>query len=140
MQPKLRQGFTFVEILTVMIVLGLMSALAVPRYRNFKERAYLSTMRSELGQLRIAEEAYWAENQLYHTDPSRLDFLPSSDITLIVASGNLNRGWKAEATHALLPGQTCATYVGSEAVTVASGEIVCGTGRGGGASANPTFP
>jgi prepilin-type N-terminal cleavage/methylation domain-containing protein len=140
MQPSRRRGFTFVEILIVMIVLGLMSALAIPRYREFKERAYLSSLRTELGQLRIAEEAYWAEHQVYSTNLVDLDFLPSSDITLIIASTGLNRGWMAEASHALMAGRSCATYVGGDAQGYASGEIVCGVGRGGGGTASPTFP
>ena len=37
-----RAGFTFIELLTVVLFIGLLAAMAVPRFREFKNRAYLA--------------------------------------------------------------------------------------------------
>jgi type IV pilus assembly protein PilA len=129
-----RAGFTFVEILIAMAVFGTLTAVAVPRYRLFKERAYLATMKSELGSLRIAQEAFWAENQAYTTDTTQLDWNGSGAIKLALASADPLGGFSAVATHALAPSLSCATFVGKDATTSASGDIVCTTASGGGAA------
>ena len=130
-----RPGFTFVEILTAMTVFGILTAVAVPRYRQFKERAYVATMKSELGSLRVAQEAFWAENQAYTTDTTLLDWNGSANIRLALASSDPNGGFSATATHLAAPALSCATFVGKDASTTASGDIVCTSIVGGGSTA-----
>ncbi len=127
-----RKGFTFVELLVAMLVFSALSALAVPRYRSFKERAYVATLKSELGQIRIAEEAHWAEHLTYTVLPSVLDWRPTTHVSVKLASGDLGGGYVAVATHSLLSGVECATFVGKEATTTPSGDIVCGANASGG--------
>ena len=118
--------------LMVMILLGMLSAIAVPRFRLYKERAYLAAMRTDLGHIRIAEEAYFAEHQAYGTDTTALDAHASSSVHIALSSLDLISGYSAIATHSLLPGQQCATYVGKDAGNGPSGTIICG------ASATPS--
>ena len=120
-----RKGFTFVEILVAMAFFGALTAVAVPKYRSFRERAFVATMRTELGSLRVAEEAHWAENMAYSTDTTSLDWNGSSGIQLTIASSDLTGGFFAIARHVSAPGTQCATYVGREATSTPSGEIVC---------------
>ena len=76
-----RPGFTFIELLTVMIVIGLLAGIGVPRIRNMKERSYQATLRSDLGALRTAQEAYYAENQRYATEVADLELRLSSRVS-----------------------------------------------------------
>jgi prepilin-type N-terminal cleavage/methylation domain-containing protein len=127
------RGFTFVELLAAMIMLGVLSAIAVPHYRMFKERAYVASMRSDLGNVRIAEEEYFAEHQQYATDTAALDMRITSTVRLALSSTDVIGGYTGIATHVLMPGQQCATYSGADAVNVPSGAIICGppaTGAG----------
>jgi prepilin-type N-terminal cleavage/methylation domain-containing protein len=126
-----RRGFSFIELLVAMVFFGILSGIAVPRYRAFKERAYLATMKSDLGNIRIAEEEYFAEQQRYATDTSALGFRVSSKVTLTLTSQDLMGGYAAVAIHDLVPGQQCATYVGREATNGNSGAIICGATGGG---------
>jgi prepilin-type N-terminal cleavage/methylation domain-containing protein len=130
-----RVGFTFVEILVALLVFGALSAIAVPRYRTFKERAYVATLKSDLGILRIAQEAYWSENQLYASDSTALDWKPSSQVKVAIQSSDLTAGFTAVATHNNMPSGQCITYVGRDATTTPSGEIICTLGALSGASA-----
>lgn len=126
-----RRGFSFIELLVAMVFFSILSAIAVPRYRGFKERAYLATMKSDLGNVRIAEEEYFAQQLRYATDTAALEFRVSSKVTLTLTSQDLMAGYSAVATHDLAPGQQCATYVGRDATNGNSGSIICGPALGG---------
>ena len=119
-----RPGFTFIELLVVMVVMGVLAAIGVPRIRNMKERAYQATLRSDLGALRTAQETFYSENLEYATDLRLLEFRSSSSVTIAIESGDPTRGWKAVARHEWL-GTPCTTATGSEAVDVESGAIIC---------------
>lgn len=136
-----RPGFTFIEVLVAMAVFGVLSAIAVPKYRLMRERAWTASMKADLGELRIAEESYWAENQLYSPDSTRIDWRSTSDISVQINSADYASGFQATAQHRAMPGSQCTMYVGRETILgTASGDIVCGpaAGSGPGAGALPT--
>lgn len=124
MRRSNRPGFTFIELLTVMIVIGLLATIGVPRIRTMKERAYQATLRSDLGALRTAQEAYFAEHQQYATNVTALEMRLSRNVSVTIESSDPYRGWKAAATHAWLP-TPCTTAQGIEAVGVEAGAILC---------------
>lgn len=124
MRRSNRPGFTFIELLIVMVVMGVLAAIGVPRIRNMKERAYQATLRSDLGALRTAQEAYYTENFRYATDTSALEYRTSRNVSVSIASDDPARGWKAVATHKWLD-TPCTTAAGADAVGVESGAIVC---------------
>jgi prepilin-type N-terminal cleavage/methylation domain-containing protein len=119
-----RPGFTFIELLTVMIVIGLLAAVGVPRIRTMKERSYQATLRSDLGALRLAQEVYFAENHQYATVASALELRLSRNVSVDIESSDPYRGWKAAARH---PGLStpCTTAQGPDAVGVEAGAIIC---------------
>jgi len=134
-----RRGFTFVELLVVMLFIGALSAMAVPRFREFKTRASLAVMQSDLANLRIAEESYWAEHQQYVTDTASLDFRRTSQVQLTITSQNVVGGYTAVATHSNVPGRQCVTAMGAEAAPREPGSIHCGAIPSG-SSAVPATP
>jgi prepilin-type N-terminal cleavage/methylation domain-containing protein len=131
------RGFTFVEVLVAMMVLGVLSAIAIPRYRAYKERAYLATMRTDLGHVRLAQEAHFAEHLQYATDTTALDFRTTSSVRVALSSGNRSGGYTAVATHVAMPGQQCATFVGQEANNRINGAIICGPAPSGSGTLAP---
>lgn len=124
MRRSNRPGFTFIELLTVMVVIGLLAAIGVPRIRNMKERSYQAMLRSDLGALRTAQEAYFAENQQYATAVAALELRLSRNVTVTIESSDPFRGWKAAARHAWLT-TPCTTAAGADAVGVEAGAILC---------------
>ena len=136
----MRKGFTFVELLVVMLFMGALASLAVPRFRQYKTRAYLSAMESDLGNLRIAQEAHWAEFQAYATDTTALDFRRTSNVSLQITSKDILGGYTAVATHANVPGRQCQTAMGAEAAPLEPGSISCTAISSGGSSTIPSTP
>jgi type IV pilus assembly protein PilA len=135
-----RKGFTFVELLVVMIFVGALSSVAVPRFREYKTRAFISAMQSDLGNLRIAQEAHWAENERYATDTTALEFRRTTNVFLHITSKDVLGGYTAVATHADVPGRQCLTAMGPEASPLEAGAISCGIAASGGSGTVPSSP
>ena len=136
---KPRKGFTIVELLTVMLVISALSAMAVPRFREYKARALIATMQSDLGNLKIAQESYWAEHLKYATDTSSLELRISKDVSISITSKDVFNGYTAVAKHINVPGQNCQMAMGKEAAPREPGAIACGpAGSGGGGSSTQT--
>src|SRR5215218_10458360 len=60
-----RKGFTLIELLIVVVIIGILAAIAIPKFANTKEKAYVASMKSDLKNLVNAEEAYFADNNVY---------------------------------------------------------------------------
>ena|SRR5688572_3593773 len=132
-----RRGFTFVELLVVMLLLGALSSMAVPRFREYKTRAFIAAMQSDLGNLKIAQEEHWAEHLKYATDTTSLELRITRDVSISITSQDATGGYTAIATHSNVPGRQCETAMGREAAPNEPGAIICATASGG-ASTIPT--
>src|SRR5438034_5690802 len=56
-----RKGFTLIELLIVVVIIGILAAIAIPKFANTKAKAYIASMKSDLRNLVTAEEACSAE-------------------------------------------------------------------------------
>jgi prepilin-type N-terminal cleavage/methylation domain-containing protein len=60
-----RQGFTLIELLIVVVIIGILAAVAIPKFSNTKEKAYVATMKSDLKNLVSTQESYFADRNVY---------------------------------------------------------------------------
>jgi prepilin-type N-terminal cleavage/methylation domain-containing protein len=63
-----RKGFTLIELLIVVVIIGILAAIAIPKFANTKEKAYIAAMKSDLRNLVTAEESYFADYTTYTKD------------------------------------------------------------------------
>jgi prepilin-type N-terminal cleavage/methylation domain-containing protein len=132
-----RKGFTLIELLIVVVIIGILAAIAIPKFASTKEKAYISAMKSDLRNLATAQEAWFADNTAYFggaaittlapfpagCTPGGANpciYTPSVGVTVtpVAAAG----GWSATANHAQAPARNCAIFVGVAAVAPATVE------------------
>ena len=74
MSPRRRSGFSLIELFVVLVVIGILVGLAIPRMHGFKHQFYLTTMISDLRNLAATEEGYWSSVDSYSSDLNALRF------------------------------------------------------------------
>lgn len=134
-----RSGFTIVELLTVIVIVAILAALAIPRFVRARDRAYFTAMIHDLDILQNMEEIYYHNSGVfaYKTagtitpgapDPD-LNMHTSRGVTIIL--GTHPHGWAATATHEALLGQQCNLFWGDDGTVGAAstaGRIACSGG------------
>jgi len=78
-----RRGFTFVELLVAMTIVGILASVAVPKYRDFKRKAYAARIIGDFDVIRIAAVNFYIDSGYYPAEtptgvmPANLDkYLP----------------------------------------------------------------
>ncbi|NIQ01129.1 MAG: prepilin-type N-terminal cleavage/methylation domain-containing protein [Nitrospinaceae bacterium] len=75
MKSSAQQGFTIIELLVTMAIIGLLAAVAIPAFAQYKARAYDSETKSHLHNIYLACKGYWVDSGA------------GNDCTVSVASG-----------------------------------------------------
>lgn len=111
MKTTEQSGFTLIELLIVVVIIGILAAIAIPKFTSAREKAFVSASKTDLRNLANLQELYYNDNYSYSSDLNAVGFTPSDGVTITVAEAN-NLGWSATAAHSGLPSTTCAIYHG----------------------------
>ena len=125
------KGFTLIELLIVVVIIGILAAIAIPKFSATREKAYFAAMKSDLKNLASQQEIYYADAYAYTNLTTDLAFTMSTGVTVNIAA--TSSGWDATATHqALGTSEGCALYYGTVASPPTSpvapsqpGEVAC---------------
>src|SRR5438094_3781256 len=123
-----RKGFTLIELLIVVVIIGILAAIAIPKFANTKAKAYVASMKSDLRNLVTAEEAYFADSVKYSATVACTTPLTAGAVYFCVPCVNFRRmigrsagngGWSVSSTNnnLLTPQVTCAIFVNTAALT-----------------------
>ena len=127
-QVMSRRGFTLIELLIVVVIIGLLAAIAIPKFSNTKEKAYVAAMKSDLRNLATAEEAFFYDSAKYTTSFALMgNFLSSAGVVLVINEAT-PAGWSATTTSLYAPGRQCALFSGAAtpvAPATSEGRITC---------------
>jgi prepilin-type N-terminal cleavage/methylation domain-containing protein len=128
MKRPSHSGFTLIELLIVVVIIGILAAIAIPKFSGTKQKAYVAAMKSDLRNLITAEESFFADSVKYATyDTTKLKFRPSTGVgdPLIVTGSGF---WTATVTHTQILNFSCGVGVNTTnpiAATAGEGEPVC---------------
>jgi prepilin-type N-terminal cleavage/methylation domain-containing protein len=122
-----RNGFTLIELVVVVVIIGLLATIAIPKFTNTKEKAHIAAMKSDLRNLATAEEAFFYDSSKYTLSFVQLaNFTPTEGVTITINEAT-PKGWSATAISLSTP-KACYVFSGT-AVPIGSatleGNISC---------------
>src|SRR3989441_11421078 len=112
----------FRSLLIVVVIIGILAAIAIPKFANTKEKAYIASMKSDLRNLVTAEEAYFADSIKYSpatactnpATPGKVQFCTTTGNTLgaVTTGSGTQAGWTSSVTN-INTTKSCGIYVGA---------------------------
>jgi prepilin-type N-terminal cleavage/methylation domain-containing protein len=126
-----RDSFTLIELLIVVVIIGILASIAIPKFSSTREKAYFAAMKSDLKNLASQQEIYYSDTYEYTNVVVSLGHVSSSGVNSTIIGGT--DGWSATATHAALAATDgCAIYYGNAAavslgtaVPIGPGDMAC---------------
>ncbi len=82
------RGFTLIEVLVVIVLVGVLAGLAITQYATFRARGYDATVAAAVRGVATGEEAYYAENRVYAASVDELRGMVVGDVDITISAGN----------------------------------------------------
>ena len=105
---KLQYGFTLIELMVTLAILGVLTAIAIPAYNGYITTAKMSEAQNNLAAIRLAQEEFFLENNRYFSGANAAAIKTDSGDLWVVTKGSdgynfdyavtLSSGWRATAT------------------------------------------
>jgi prepilin-type N-terminal cleavage/methylation domain-containing protein len=91
MMRKNEQGFTLIELMIVIAIIGILAAIAIPNFISYRRRSYNTAANADVKNLYTSAQAYFTDNPTGVTtnldDYKSYGFRQTSDVTLTVVAG-----------------------------------------------------
>lgn len=111
-----QRGFTLVELLIVVVVIGILASIAIPKFTAVREKAFKAAMMSDLKNLASQQEVYHNDFYTYAGTVTAALAIPSEGVTISINEAT-GTGWSATAVHAALGSEQCGIYHGNAAAS-----------------------
>ena len=105
------RGFTFIEMLVVMIVVGLLAGLAYAKVQSSKDKGVVATMTSDLHAIAQEQEAHYFQNRTYTSDLVALNTTLSQNNSVVINEATVS-GWSGTMSNPRTS-QRCYIFVGT---------------------------
>jgi len=118
-----RRGFTLIELLIVVVIIGILAAIAVPKFASTKDKAKLATVKTDLKNVMTAQEAYFYDFATYTSALTATNFVTSNGNTAAMVGSTAS--FTATVTNSTITAtpKSCSVTIGSGTTT--DGVITC---------------
>lgn len=123
-----KAGFTLIELLIVVVIIGILATIAIPKFAATKDKSKLASIRSDIRNVMTAQEAYWADYTTFGTlaqlqSATNYTFSGSNTAAITpTATGYTVTITNSTITSAL---DQCEVQVGGGAASTLDGQIIC---------------
>ncbi len=109
-----RSGFTLIELVVVVTIIGILASMSVVRFTGAKERAFEAKMRTDLRTLATQQEAFFVDHEAFSSSLSELGFSPSTGLELAILQADVT-GWSARMNPTGATTPMCVVYFANAA-------------------------
>jgi prepilin-type N-terminal cleavage/methylation domain-containing protein len=113
------RGFTLIELLIVVVIIGVLAAIAIPKFNDSKRKAQVTAMKSALRTAISAAEAHFADQNTY----VGLTLPAAGPVVMTPQNATPVSVW-VSATHSSVPDAMCLTWLGDGALVVLPAEAI----------------
>jgi type IV pilus assembly protein PilA len=88
---KREKGFTLIELMIVIAIIGILVAIAIPQFAAYRIRGFNATAMSDLRHMMTAQEAYFTEHMAYTAATANLvayGYTRSTNVVATISSSN----------------------------------------------------
>ena len=105
------KGFTLIELIIIIAVIGILAAIAIPQYSSYRARGFIVTAKSDVKNAHTAVRAFYADNPNVPSNPA--DVIVGPGTSSVYATLNVSPGvtiriadtGRVTGSHASLSGQ-----------------------------------
>ena len=123
-----RKGFTLIELLIVVVIIGILAAIAIPKFAATKDKAKLASVKTDVRNIMSAMEGRASDNGSYValTPPNDFTLSNGNTMDVDVTVTNAGAGYNLAVTNASITtgDKTCSVAVGG-ASGANDGKIIC---------------
>lgn len=78
---KYMRGVTLMELMIVVVIIGILTAIAYPNYRQYAAKAKRNEAKAALLQIATLQERFYLQNNIYTCDMTQLGFASAGPVT-----------------------------------------------------------